>query len=69
MTKIVKHASANPKKTASFKIGRQASAAISRVEGLVVSKDMARTFESLEKSGISNTAKRAALKSKYGKAG
>lgn len=66
MTKAVKHASTNPKKTASFKISRQASAAISRVEGLVVSRDMARTFEGLEKSGMSNAAKRAALKSKCG---
>ena len=69
MTKTVKRASANPKKVVSFKIGRQASAAISRVEGLVVSKDMARTFEGMEKSGMSNAAKRAALKGKYGKAG
>lgn len=67
MTKTIKRASASPKKTASFTITRQASAAISRVEGLVVSKDMARTFAGLDKSGATNAAKRAALKSKYGK--
>ena len=67
MPKTVKRVSASPKKVASFTIGRQASAAISRVEGLVLSKDMVRTFADFDKAGVSHAARRAALKSKYGK--
>lgn len=67
MRKTIKLSSPGPKNGGIIKIGLAASASISRVEGLIMSKDMVRTFESFEKSGKSHEARRAALKSKYGK--
>jgi hypothetical protein len=67
MRKTIKLSSTGPKNGGTIKIGLAASASISRVEGLIMSKDMVRTFEGFEKSGKSHEARRAALKSKYGK--
>jgi hypothetical protein len=67
MRKTTKLSSSAPKNGGTIWIGLAASASISRVEGLIMSKDMVRTFESFEKSGKSHEARRAALKSKYGK--
>jgi hypothetical protein len=67
MRKNLKLSSPSRKNGGTIKIGLAASASISRVEGLTMSKDMVRTFEGFEKSGKSHEARRAALKSKYGK--
>jgi hypothetical protein len=67
MPKFTKLSSPSLKNGRTIKIGFAASASISRVEGLVMPKDMVRTFEGFEKTGKSHEARRAALKSKYGK--
>lgn len=67
MRKTIKPSSWDSKNSGAIKLGLAASASISRVEGLIMSKDMVRTFEGFEKSGTSHEARRAALKSKYGK--
>lgn len=56
------------RKQAPLKIGLAESASISRVEGLVMSRDMVQTFRNFETSGASHEARRATLKNKYGKA-
>lgn len=68
MAKSTKTGSWISRKGSALKIGLAESACISRVEGLVMSKDMVRTFQGFEKSGKSHEARRAELKSKYGKA-
>jgi hypothetical protein len=67
MGKTTKPSSLSSQKTGSIKLGLAASASISRVEGLIMPKDMVRTFEGFEKSGKSHEARRSVLKSKYGK--
>jgi hypothetical protein len=67
MRKTIKRSSPGPKNGGTVKIGLAASASIRRVEGLIMSKEMVRTFESFENSGKSDKARRAALKRKFGK--
>jgi hypothetical protein len=67
MRKTSKPSLVRSQKTGTIKLGHVASASISRVEGLIMPKDMLRTFEGFEKSGKSHEARRAVLKSKYGK--
>ncbi len=55
--------------TGGFAIGRKASANISRVEGLILSREMRTTFENFARKGISHDARRTALTDKYGKKG
>ena len=52
-----------------FIVGAQASAHISKVEGLTLSKDMKATFKDCERKGMPADARRAAPKDKYGKKG
>lgn len=66
MAKQIKFTS-HSSKVGMFKIGREASANISRVEGLIIPKDMEMTFRSFDKRGLSIEARRNALMGKYGK--
>lgn len=68
MAKSTKTPAGTPRKQLSLKIGLAESASISRVEGLVMPREMARTFRNFEESGTSHAARRTALKDKYGKA-
>jgi hypothetical protein len=54
-------------KTGRFLVGRKASIKISKVEGLIVTRDMRDTFRSFDEKGLSPEARRAALANKYGK--
>ena len=54
-------------KTGRFTIGLKASASISKVEGLTLSKEMRTTFGDFEKKGLSPQERRSALTNKYGK--
>jgi hypothetical protein len=56
-------------KTGRFVVGRKASTRISKIEGLVVTSDMKRTFRSFDEEGLSPEARRSALVDKYGKKG
>ena len=54
-------------KTGKFLVGRSASTNISKVEGLIVTRDMEATFRSFDEKGLSPEARRTALANKYGK--
>jgi|GEM_PF-761059 len=56
-------------KTGEFTIGLKASASISKVEGLKLSKDMRTTFRDFAKKGVSHGERRSILAEKYGKKG
>jgi hypothetical protein len=56
-------------KSGKFTIGAKASARISEVEGLTLSRDMRSTFREFEKKGASADARRKELIDKYGKKG
>ena len=66
MTKPSRLSSAEPQRASSFKIGRTASAAISQIEGLSMSRDMQSTFAQFDREGLSHEERRAALLKKYG---
>ncbi|MFT3986594.1 hypothetical protein [Aestuariivirga sp.] len=67
MFKSDKRPENKPRKKTSLKLGLEASYSLNRVEGLVVSKDMQRMFRHFEASGMPHEARRAAIRSKYGK--
>ena len=52
-----------------FVIGGKASAKISKVEGMTLTKDMRATFSDFDKKGLSADARRTKLIDKYGKKG
>jgi hypothetical protein len=56
-------------KTGEFTVGAKASAKISKVEGMTLSKDMRTTFNDFDRKGMSANARRAMLIDKYGKKG
>ena len=56
-------------KPGKFTIGAKASANISKVEGLTLSRDMRTTFRDFDKKGMSANARRTELISKYGNKG
>lgn len=56
-------------KTGEFTVGVKASAKISKVEGMTLSKDMQTTFRDFERKGMSAAARRTVLADKYGKKG
>lgn len=55
--------------TEQFVIGGKASAKISKVEGMTLSKDMRTTFSDFDRKGLSADARRAKLIDKYGRKG
>lgn len=55
--------------TGQFVIGGKASAKISKMEGLTLSKDMRTTFRDFDRKGLPAGARRAKLIDKYGKKG
>ncbi len=55
--------------TGQFVIGAKASAKISKVEGMALSKDMRTTFRDFDNKGLSADARRTKLIGKYGKKG
>jgi hypothetical protein len=56
-------------KVGTFKIDRHASAAISKVEGLSMSREMLRIFAKFDRAGLSHEERRKVLISKYGRTG
>lgn len=52
-----------------FVVGGKASAKISKVEGMTLSKDMRTTFTDFDRKGLSADARRTKLIDKYGKKG
>jgi len=52
-----------------FVVGGKASAKISKVEGMTLSKDMRTTFRDFDRKGLSADARRTKLIDKYGKKG
>ena len=50
-----------------FVVGGKASAKISKVEGMTLSKDMRTTFRDFDRKGLSADARRTKLIDKYGK--
>ncbi len=52
-----------------FVVGGKASAKISKVEGMTLSKDMRATFNDFDRKGLSADARRTKLIGKYGKKG
>ncbi|HQY74978.1 MAG TPA: hypothetical protein PLK44_14800 [Aestuariivirga sp.] len=56
-------------KTGEFTVGAKASAKISKVEGMTLSKDMRTTFKDFDRKDMSADARRAILIDKYGKKG
>jgi hypothetical protein len=66
MRQTMELSSPDQKNGGTVKIGLATWAHISRLEGLIMSKEMVQTFESFEKSGKSHEGRRAALKRKYG---
>lgn len=50
-----------------FVVGGKASAKISKVEGMSLSKDMRATFRDFDRKGLSADARRVKLVEKYGK--
>jgi hypothetical protein len=56
-------------KAGQFIVGGMASAKISKVEGMTLTKDMRTTFRDFEKKSMPPAARRAALINKYGKKG
>jgi hypothetical protein len=67
MDKKIRTTSSRLKKIGSLRIGLKESAAISRIEGLVMSREMTRMFKGFEKTGKAHEERRAALKDKFGK--
>jgi hypothetical protein len=55
--------------TGQFIVGAKASAHISKVEGLILSRDMRTTFRDFDRKGLSADARRTKLIDKYGKKG
>ena len=55
--------------TGQFVVGGRASAKISKVEGMTLSKDMRTTFRDFDRKGLSADARRTKLIDKYGKKG
>jgi hypothetical protein len=52
-----------------FVVGGKASAKISKVEGMTLSKDMRSIFRDFDRKGLSADARRTKLIGKYGKKG
>lgn len=55
--------------TGQFVVGGKASAKISKVEGMTLSKEMRTIFRDFDKKGMSADARRTKLIDKYGKKG
>lgn len=55
--------------TGQFVVGRNASAKISKIEGLTISKAMRATFSGFDRKGLSADVRRTKLIEKYGKKG
>ena len=55
--------------TGQFVVGGKASAKISKVEGMTLSKEMRTTFRDFDRKGLSADARRTKLIDKYGKKG
>ena len=67
MRKPVETSTRASKMNGTVKLGLAASVFISRMERLVMSRDMARIFKEFEKAGTSHEDRRAVLVKKYGK--